>query len=162
MEFFIKINQFKMSLNQLNQSLNSSEDEKLQKAFQQFQDLLSELNERELPEEVERVINGIVDEVPTASSNKASKKFLCKNRNRVIHFVEKKLKLVPKNHYRNTWLAIGMAVFGIPMGAVFSGIIGNYGLIGLGLPIGMAIGIVLGKGMDKKAFEEGRQLEFTV
>lgn len=53
---------------------------------------------------------------------------------RILKLIEKELKLVPKNSYRNRWMAIGMSAFGVPIGA----------------------------GMDKKAFEEGRQLDMEI
>ena len=67
-----------------------------------------------------------------------------------------------KNHYRNTWLALGMAAFGIPLGVAFGTSSGNMGLIGIGLPIGMVIGMAVGSGMDKKAVESGRQLDLEI
>jgi hypothetical protein len=36
------------------------------------------------------------------------------------------------------------------------------GLIGIGLPLGMSAGIAVGSQMDKKAFEEGRQLDIEI
>ena len=50
----------------------------------------------------------------------------------------------------------------LPLG-VFVGLsFGNMGMIGLGFPIGMAVGIGVGSKMDKKAFTEGRQLDFEM
>ncbi|MFW5708571.1 MAG: hypothetical protein ACOC12_11640, partial [Bacteroidota bacterium] len=80
----------------------------------------------------------------------------------IFSFLEKELKLVPANYYRNTWLAIGMAAFGLPIGAAFGILTGNIALIGIGLPIGLAVGMALGSEMDKKAAEEGRQLDLSV
>lgn len=80
----------------------------------------------------------------------------------ILKLIEKELKLVARNHYRNTWLAIGMAAFGIPLGVVFGKSLGNMGLLGIGLPIGMVIGIAVGSVMDKKAFEAGKQLDFEM
>jgi drug/metabolite transporter (DMT)-like permease len=85
-----------------------------------------------------------------------------KTQTQIIKLIEKKHKLVTKNHYRNTWLAIGMAVFGIPLGVAFGTSLGNMALLGIGLPIGMAIGMGVGTGMDKKALEEGRQLDLEI
>ena len=34
--------------------------------------------------------------------------------------------------------------------------------LAIGIPLGMAIGIGLGTGMDKKALEEGRQLDIEI
>ncbi len=56
-------------------------------------------------------------------------------------------------------MSLGMAAFGLPLGVVFGSSTGNMGLLGIGLPIGMVIGMGVGSKMDKKAFEEGRQLD---
>jgi hypothetical protein len=36
------------------------------------------------------------------------------------------------------------------------------GLLAIGLPIGMGIGIAVGTSMDKKAMNEGRQLDIEI
>lgn len=59
-------------------------------------------------------------------------------------------------------MALGMVVFGLPLGIAFGTILDNIGLLGIGLPIGMVIGLAVGTGMDKKAKEEGRQLNIEV
>ncbi|MFY8110592.1 MAG: hypothetical protein ACOVKP_01170 [Flavobacterium sp.] len=81
---------------------------------------------------------------------------------KIIKLLEKELKIVPKNYYRNLWSALGMSVFGLPMGAALGLSIGNIGLLGIGLPIGMLIGMLVGSQMDKKAFQEGRQLAIEI
>lgn len=85
-------------------------------------------------------------------------KLLKTNLSKILKLLEKELKLVPKSHYRNQWMVLGMSAFGLPIGVAFGISIGNLGLLGLGLPIGMAIGIAVGTGMDEKARKEGRQL----
>ncbi len=72
------------------------------------------------------------------------------------------MRIVPKNAYRNRWLAIGMVVFGMPMGAAYGVSMGNMAFIGVGIPIGMVFGMAIGARMDKKAAKEGRQLKFEV
>jgi hypothetical protein len=74
--------------------------------------------------------------------------------------IEKKHKIVPINYYRKLWMILGMSVFGIPMGLGVGLSIGNYGMLGIGIGAGMAIGVGVGTSMDKKAFNEGRQLDF--
>ena len=66
--------------------------------------------------------------------------------------IEKELKLVTKHHYRTTWLAVGMAAFGIPFGVAFGASLGNMAFLGIGIPIGMVVGMAIGSNMDKKAF----------
>src|SRR5690606_18348317 len=80
----------------------------------------------------------------------------------IIKLMEKELKMVPKNYYRNLWLALGMSAFGLRLGVAFGSIMGNMGLLALGIHIGMVLGLVVGKRMDTKALEEGRQLEIEL
>ena len=80
----------------------------------------------------------------------------------ILKLIEKELKLVPKNLYRDRWLAIGMAGFGLPFGVAFGAAFGNMAFIGIGIPIGLAIGIAIGSGMDKKALDEGKQLDVEI
>jgi len=35
-------------------------------------------------------------------------------------------------------------------------------ILGIGFPIGLALGMAVGTGMDKKAFEEGRQIDLEI
>ena len=90
------------------------------------------------------------------------KKQLRKTQTSILSKIEKELKLVTKNHYRNTWLAVGMAAFGIPLGVAFGASLGNMAFLGIGLPIGMIIGMAVGTNMDTKAFDEGRQLDLEI
>jgi len=75
--------------------------------------------------------------------------------------LEKEEGLVPKNHYQRLWLVLGMSAFGIPISVLFDIATGNMGLLGVGLPIGMFIGLIFGKRLDKKAACENRQLDFS-
>lgn len=122
-----------------------------------------ELKKKELPIETVTKINDGIDRVNSINeSGKELRKQIRSTQSSIIKQLEKKHKIVTKNHYRNTWLAIGMAVFGIPLGAAFGASLGNMAFLGIGLPIGMAIGLAVGAGMDKKAFEEGRQIDLEI
>lgn len=134
-------------------------NQKLQTAYTQFDSLLVELRKRELPEAMVQAINAEIDKINALSGTEAEcLKQIKKSQAQLLKLLEKELKLVVKNHYRNTWLALGMTIFGVPLGVVFGISLGNLAYLGIGLPIGMAIGISVGTGMDKKAAEEGRQL----
>jgi hypothetical protein len=138
-------------------------DSKSKETFLQFERLLSELRKRELPDEIVSVINSDLDEINSiADSEKTFRKKVREKQSLIIRTLEKKQKIVPRNYYRNIWLAIGMAVFGIPLGVVFGISLDNMAFIGIGLPIGLAIGIGIGAEMDKKAFREGRQLDIEI
>ena len=135
---------------------------RLKKAYEQFNQLLSELRKRELPLDIANSVNIGIDEINSASTAKQWRSQVRKIQARIIRMLEKELKWVPKNYYRNVWLALGMSAFGIPMGVAFGVSLQNMAFIGIGLPIGMAIGIIIGSGMDKKAAHEGRQLDLEI
>jgi hypothetical protein len=138
-------------------------DKKLMTAYAQFNKVLAALKKEALPQEIITVVNTKIDQLNAISnSDKELKKQLRTAQTSILNKVEKELKLVPKNHYRSTWLALGMAAFGIPLGVIFGLSLGNMGFLGIGLPIGMVIGLSVGTAMDKKALEEGRQLDLEL
>ena len=152
-----------MILKELKQREDVQEDQKLKTAFIQFENLIRELRTKKLPETIVSFINTQIDALNSISdSRKILKKQLCNKQAEIIKRIEKELKLVPKNHYRTTWMVLGMATFGIPLGVVFGVVLDNMGLLGIGIPIGMVIGMAMGSKMDKKAQEEGRQLDIEL
>ncbi|WP_210465778.1 hypothetical protein [Rufibacter roseolus] len=152
-----------MEINKLNQRPDLGENTRESKAYLQFEKLLSELSKRNLPDEVLSSINKEIGEINSISvSGSILTKEVKKRQTSILKLVEKELKLVPKAHYRNMGLAGGMSAIGLPIGVVFGLTLGNMAFLGLGLPIGLAIGSAVGAGMDKKAFEEGRQLDVEI
>ncbi|MEP0266637.1 hypothetical protein [Dokdonia sp.] len=151
-----------MEISTLNTATLLQKDKKLEKKVNAFRGLLKELRERELPESVIISINDHIKEVNAlTSSKKAFSKKITKKKSCIINLLHKELKLVPKNYYRNLWMVLGMSAFGLPLGVVFGTIIDNMGLLGLGMPIGMGIGIALGTMMDQKAQKNNKQLDFA-
>lgn len=151
-----------MKLHELNRLLSNG-DPILNELYCQFTKLLIELGKRELPDEIVISINNDIDEINSVANNgKALRKQISKGQRRIIKLLEKDLKLVPINYYRNVWTALGMAVFGIPVGVAFGTSLGNMAYLALGLPIGLAIGYGVGDAMDKKALKEGRQLDIEI
>jgi hypothetical protein len=142
---------------------NISENIKAFNAYQQFGKLLNALELKELPAETVDLIDNEIEQLNAISdTSKYFVKATKEKENRVIQLVEKKHKIVPINYYRKLWMIIGMSVFGIPLGVAFGLSIGKLGMLGIGLPIGMAIGVGVGSNLDKKAFNEGRQLNIEV
>jgi hypothetical protein len=136
---------------------------KLKEKYLQFEKLLVELRKKELPEEIVASVNQDIDNLNSFSgSGDELRKLITKKQTGILKVLEKELKLVPKNHYRNLWMVLGMSVFGIPMGVAFGASLGNMAFLGIGLPIGMVIGIAMGTGMDKKAHNEGRQIDMEI
>ena len=139
------------------------ENKSLVKEYDLLNELIQELNYRELPPEVVVVMNIEIDRLNTLPENhhrllagiRAVKRKLLKS-------ALEDLELVPKNYYRNMWLAIGMTAIGLPLGVVFSSVLDNVSFISIGLPMGLAIGVGIGTFYDKKAEEENRQLELEI
>lgn len=152
-----------MKIKELNQKPAIDVSGKLKDAYMQFESLLVELRTKELPEWLVISINKDIEELnANAGSEKELRKIVMRKQKRIIESLEKDLKLVPKNYYRNLWVAVGMSVFGLPIGVAFGAAFGNMAFLGIGLPIGLAIGAAVGARMDKKALEEGRQLDLDI
>jgi len=152
-----------MTLSNLQSIPNQGNEPKLQKAFIQFEKVLTEIQKKDLPERVTLPVNKHIDEINiTISQGIVSKKLIRKAQSNILKLLEKELKIVPKNYYRNLWMALGMASFGIPIGVAMGTALDNLGLMAIGLPIGLAVGVGVGSGMDKKALDEGRQLDVEI
>lgn len=152
-----------MEIKALNKIPGIDQNEKLLNAFNQLDKVLIELKKKEVPDKIKITINNTIDELNSfKGSEKELKKQIRKAQSVIIKLIEKKLKIVPKNHYRNIWLVVGMSAFGIPIGLALGASQGNNGMLGIGLPIGMVIGIAVGTSMDKKALKEGRQLDLEL
>jgi hypothetical protein len=151
-----------MELLDLNQRTDIYQNKKLNNLYSQFGELLLELDKRELPYQIANSINRDLERLNSfEGSEKELKKLTKKTQSVIIKLLEKELKIVTRNHYRNTWLSIGMSI-GVGIGAALGASLGNMALIGAGIPIGMGIGIAVGTGMDKKASKEGRQLDVEI
>ncbi|WP_075590981.1 hypothetical protein [Labilibacter marinus] len=132
-------------------------------AFTSLNQLLAELRTKELPSEIIDFINSKIKDfnaLPDAGVD--FRRHIVKMQSGIYNQLEKETGLVPKGFYKHRWLALGMVVFGLPMGIVIGPIIGNIGFMGVGLPIGLMIGAVLGAQKDKKALAEGKQLDIVM
>ena len=142
---------------------NISENVKNSRVYYQFQELLSELRQKELPHRVVEIVNQDIEEINSAPlSNYELKVFIKQKQTKILKLIEKELNIVPQNHYQNMWVGLGMCVFGLPLGVVYGLFISNMSMLGLGLPVGLAIGVLLGAYLDKKAAKEGRQLDIKI
>ncbi|MGB5402964.1 MAG: DMT family transporter [Robiginitalea sp.] len=152
-----------MEIKELKNRPDIDQHKKLYASYNQFDKLLMELRRKELTNETVNSINDRIARVNSVTgSEKELRKQIKNTQSHIVKLIEKEHRLVMKNHYRNTWLAVGMAVFGIPLGVAFGASLGNMAFLGIGLPIGMAIGSTVGTAMDKKAFEEGRQIDLEI
>jgi len=138
-------------------------DKQLKHEFDAFEKMILELEKKELPSSTLIQINQEIQELNDFSgSNKALGVAMNKKRNRMLQSLSRDLKLVPKNHYRNVWLAMGMMIFGVPFGMALGTVLGNLALFPIGLPLGLILGIMIGTSLDKKAYETGRQLDIVL
>jgi len=152
-----------MIIKDLNIQFENHNDQKLSNAVNLFNQLLEELRKKELPDELISSLNQGIDELNTFSDRgKALRKEIHRQQSVILARLEKELKIVPKKHYQNTWMALGISTFGIPLGVALGISLDNMAFIGIGLPIGLTIGLAIGAGMDKKALEEGRQLDIEI
>jgi zinc transporter ZupT len=132
----------------------------LNRCYPRFKELIDELRERSLSDTMVSFINQRLDIINRNHDEKELKKEVRKAQYTIIKKLEKEHKIVPKGYYQSMWLALGMTVFGVPMGMAFGAAIGNIAMFGIGLPIGMAIGIAIGSQKDAEAAKNGRQLKF--
>lgn len=152
-----------MHLTQLNENPNAALSAKSNLYQTQIEYILNDLNGRDLPDYVAKAINAAVEELNTTTKTEyALHKLLKQKQTDIVKVLEKELKIVPINYYRNLWMMVGMAAFGLPLGVAFGTAIGSMGMMGIGLPIGMVIGIAVGTKFDKRAHEDGRQLSVEI
>ena len=138
-------------------------DSKIKALYDQLQQLLNELEKKKVSAETANTINSETEAINSTSlHDKDLYKMLKQKQNGIIKFLEKEHKIVPKNYYRNLWMAVGMGAFGLPIGVAFGLLIHNIALLSIGLPIGLGVGVLVGSSLDKKAEAEGRQLDVEI
>ncbi len=152
-----------MKIIALNPQPDLGSNNRLKEKYGQFNHLILELTTKDLPRGLILSINQDIEEINSATgSEKVLFKVINKRQAGLLKRLEREVKLVPKNYYRNLWIGLGMASFGIPMGIIFSTMLGNMAFLGIGIPVGFAVGIGIGSTLDRKALEEGRQLEVEI
>lgn len=136
------------------------ENKEVERLYFKLNKLIDALDERELPEEFIRAVNREIEDINAFSGpNRGLIRLMRRIESNILQMAEKHFGLVPKNYYQNKWLALGLAVFGIPLGVILGMTLGNMAFIGVGLPLGMVFGMAVGSSMDKKAAAEGKQLD---
>ena len=143
-----------MDIKELNKRPNIEQNIKLNRQFIQFEKLIFELKTKEIPDEIVIFINNNIEKI-NSNSEKELKKQIKKTQSRILKLIEKELHLVTKNHYRNTWFILGMAI-GVALGST------NTSLLAVCIPIGFTIGIAIGTYKDKEAKDKGLQLDLEI
>lgn len=116
--------------------------------------LLTALEHRSVPA---AELDVFLDEIRNAIIEGRPKRVGIIYQNLLSHLV-KKHGLVRPNHYRDQWMAIGISLFGIPLGVGIGAALGNMAYLAIGLPFGLSIGTVVGMNKDNKARAEDRVL----
>lgn len=142
-----------MNISPLNQRNSIFNNLKEKNNYDQLQQLLTAVAEKDIPDSMIEKINLVINSLNNIEEgNTRFQKMIKKAEADILKLLEKELKILPINHYKKLWMVLGMSAFGNS--------VGNLGLLGLGFPIGMGIGIFVGISQDKKAIDEGRQLAF--
>jgi len=152
-----------MELKQLKNRRDLTADSKVYKQCEKLNKILAELQLKELSDALIIDVNLKIEELNSfeGSHNELGKK-VKKSQCAILLLLEKEAGIVTKNHYRRKWLAVGMAAFGIPMGAAFGAALGNMGFLGIGLPIGMGIGAAVGTKKDQEAAAKDKVLDIEI
>ncbi len=138
------------------------DEKKLVRAYQKLQKLIEELNKKEINSERS---SSLSQEIEKVNMHRGADRELLKKVKRayakILNFARKELRLVPKNYYTGLWTSLGLSIWGLPIGMAISATLDNYGFIGLGLPFGLLIGMLVGQQADQKVKKEGRQLNIA-
>ncbi|MGQ1891149.1 hypothetical protein ACT29H_11980 [Thermophagus sp. OGC60D27] len=138
----------------------TSDIKRLQRAWDVVGSLLSELQKREIPADLQETINNKIVEINAyEGSDKDLLKLLEKLYVEVLKLIKERLGITPQKYYQNMWLSFGMAIFGLPLGVMMSTITGNMVFLALGLPIGLTLGLAIGRSKDKKAMADKKQIK---
>ena len=151
-----------MKIEKLERRTGSDQNKRLTKAYDAISNLIEALNNKDLPEDIAKSINSDIYNINFyKESNRDLLKLLNKTNKQIIELIEKKLGLVKKNHYQNSWMAYGMLI-----GVVFTSIAQNFiedatwSSPAMGISMGLIFGLLAGKNRDKKAEKDGLQLDF--
>lgn len=152
-----------MTFSQLKSKSAYKTNEVLNQKFVEFKKLIIAMKKKEIPAELIEEINAEIALINTFEGSEAALLKQYKNSLAgIISRLESKLSLVPKGYYRNKWMAIGIAVFGVSLGTVFGVVFNNMAFIGVGIPLGIGIGLAIGRIKDKKSFNNGKQLDIEI
>lgn len=136
---------------------------RLNQRYSQLDQLISLLRKQELDNEYVDWLNDCIQEINATSDDiKELKQVVYEKQNEILRLLEDELNLVPRKHYQNRWMLIGMVFIGIPTGILVGYTLKNIDLSIIGIPLGYAIGMLIGIKKDKKAQAAGKQLDIFI
>jgi len=138
--------------------ISAHEDQKLYGSISTLNILISEIEAKSIPEEVCFKINYQIDKVNFSyrENDGLIKKQLDIAFRKILNILKRDLGIIPENYYRNLWLALGMSVFGLPLGALIATLTSNTSYLVFGMLMGIVIGIAYGSKKDKDALQENK------
>jgi hypothetical protein len=148
-----------MTLRKFEPRYSGSYNEQGEKRIQSFQQLLEKIEAHIISKEVYNKINSEIDKVNASNTQSEVLSNIHVAFPAILKILEKDLGIVKKHHYTHRWMAIGLAVFGIPIGAILSSTLGNMAFSASASGVGMAIGIAVGHAKDKQIEKAGKQLD---
>src|SRR5690606_35419909 len=90
---------------------------RLNQRYSQLDQLISLLRNQELGNEYVDWLNDCIQEINATSDDiKELKQVVYEKQNEILRLLEDELNLVPRKHYQNRWMLIGMVFIGIPTG----------------------------------------------
>ena len=135
-----------------------SDNKKLKKSYENLEFLLSEINKKEISNDLVIVFNQKVSEINDfEGEDKKLIGLINRTHSELLVLLKTRLGIIKRGYYENNWQAIGIS-FGLLIGAVIYALTEKPIYIPLGLPIGMSIGMVIGMIKDKKVKNENRQI----
>ena len=153
-----------MTIERLQRRNGIEENKKLNKNYDKMQGLIVTLDKRDLPSnELTSINEHIVLINSFDGTEKELIKILKKTYTNVLDFINEKLELVPKHHFRALWIlyaSLAAVVLSTVSTAFGSISIGN--LASVFILFGILIGILVGSYLDSRAEKEGRQIELEV
>lgn len=138
--------------------ISVKEDQKLYTSISKHNILISEIETKNIPEEVCYKVNYQIDKINSINgeSEEQIKKQLEITFKKILNILEQDLGIIPQNYYRNMWLALGMSVFGLPLGVLIATFSSNISYLVFGMLIGMIAGLAYGSKKDQDALKENK------
>ena len=124
------------------------------KVYQNFIQIISSLEKRELSETEIQAIETELDALDLNSATAHNKKYYKKALQQFKKYLKDTFSLTTKGYYTNTGVGLG-TLFGVLFGVVVLGSFERSMGISLGISLGMLIGLLIGRHLDAQAEASG-------
>lgn len=147
-------------ISDLEKKAEETDDVKLEKSLMDTAKLLAAIEKKGVPvEDLESHLSTLKNHLALEDLKRV---YIQRVYSQIVQLVQKKHGYVRPKHYQTQWMILGISLFGVPIGLIFSLVVlDNIAFMGLGFGFGMPIGIAIGMQMDKKAEAEGKVLDLA-